>query len=158
MFLSHEKNKSVAGGENRPRTWRIDKLIPCFNDCLSALSQCLENGDLSQYFIPQQNLFDTKVQGEVRRKLIRVVRGLVQEGWICLLRCAPFTNIQIGCMHEVPRCPCYSRNMNVQSKMCKGNKAHQQLPEILSRTWKSIFVTSRKDCFDHTMSHMKSVI
>ena len=90
-----------------PVEWTEKNLASCFTKCLQFLITCIEQAHLSQYFIKSHNLFDPKIQGESRIKLLKIVKDLQSENWKCVLKCLPFNNAYTLCQHLEPRCSCH---------------------------------------------------
>ena len=80
-----------------PHHWNPPSLLSCFWKCLCRLLQWVSNSYCPNYFIPENNMFQGKIEGENRDKLLQHLNTLYCEGYMCLLRC-PSLNI----MTQVP--------------------------------------------------------
>ncbi|XP_063416269.1 uncharacterized protein LOC134697912 [Mytilus trossulus] len=74
--------------ESQPSVWTPDNLIPCFMRCFSRLIYCVQYQVFPHYFIPENNLFENKiehVEGLDRKHCIRKLRQLFSGGWRYIL-------------------------------------------------------------------------
>ncbi|XP_071128161.1 uncharacterized protein [Mytilus edulis] len=76
FWISEELPQSV---------WKPDNLIPCFMRCFSRLVYCVEYSVCLHYFIPQNNLFENKMEGCARKVLLEKLKILHSYGWRCIL-------------------------------------------------------------------------
>ena len=116
-----------------PVEWTEKNLASCFMKCLQFLITCIEQANLPQYFITSHNLFDPKIQGESRIKLLKIVKDLQSEGWKCVLKCPPFNNAYTLCQHLEPRCPCHITFWKAQLE-----KQRMQVAACLSSFYKIV--------------------
>ena len=64
--------------ENTPNDfWQPANLLACFVSCLRLLKVWTDNGICPNYFIPAENMFDRRVNGDLRSKLSLVLQKLV---------------------------------------------------------------------------------
>ncbi|VDI74193.1 Hypothetical predicted protein [Mytilus galloprovincialis] len=71
--------------ELQPSVWTPADLIPCFMRCFSRLIYCVQYQVCPHYFIPENNLFENKIEGLARDNLIDKLRMLFSYGWRCIL-------------------------------------------------------------------------
>ncbi|XP_052083676.1 uncharacterized protein LOC127721004 [Mytilus californianus] len=68
--------------EELPRSaWISENLIPCFMRCFKRLIYCVEYSICPHYFIPQNNLFENKIFGHDRTKLLGSLNALMKYEW-----------------------------------------------------------------------------
>ncbi|VDI28374.1 Hypothetical predicted protein [Mytilus galloprovincialis] len=65
--------------------WTPENLIPCFMRCFSRLIYCVQYQVCPHYFIPENNLFENKIEGMDRDNLMETLRVLFSYGWRCIL-------------------------------------------------------------------------
>ncbi|XP_052076242.1 uncharacterized protein LOC127714241 [Mytilus californianus] len=65
--------------------WKPENLISCFMRCFRRLIYCVEYTICPHYFIPENNLFEKKVQGHARKTLLNKLYVLNSYGWQCIL-------------------------------------------------------------------------
>ncbi|XP_052078289.1 uncharacterized protein LOC127716216 [Mytilus californianus] len=70
--------------ELQPSVWTPDNLIPCFMRCFLRLIYCVQYQVCPHYFIPENNLFENKIEGLDRTNLIDTLRVLFSYGWRCM--------------------------------------------------------------------------
>ncbi|XP_052077036.1 uncharacterized protein LOC127715063 isoform X1 [Mytilus californianus] len=72
--------------EELPKSsWKPDNLIPCFMQCFSRLIYCVEFSVCLHYFIPENNMFENKIEGRARKVLLKKLHTLHSYGWRCIL-------------------------------------------------------------------------
>ncbi|XP_063414368.1 uncharacterized protein LOC134696470 [Mytilus trossulus] len=71
--------------ELQPSVWTPDNLIQCFMRCFSRLIYCVQYQVCPHYFIPENNLFENKIEGIDRNNLIDTLSVLFSYGWRCIL-------------------------------------------------------------------------
>ncbi|VDI47791.1 Hypothetical predicted protein [Mytilus galloprovincialis] len=74
--------------------WKPDNLIPCFMRCFNRLIYCVKYSACLHYFIPENNMFENKIEGRAREVLLDKLQTLHRFGWRCVL----FSN-QLSCFH-----------------------------------------------------------
>lgn len=67
--------------------WVDDNIIQCFWYCFTILLQCVQTGFLPNYFILSHNMFLSKIAGENRTILLRVLNRHHSLGHNCLFLC-----------------------------------------------------------------------
>ncbi|VDH98985.1 Hypothetical predicted protein [Mytilus galloprovincialis] len=72
FWLSEELPTSV---------WKPDNLILCFTKCFKRLIYCVEYSVCPHYFIPENNLFENKIIGHSRTKLLQKLNEFHDYGW-----------------------------------------------------------------------------
>ncbi|XP_052078463.1 uncharacterized protein LOC127716336 [Mytilus californianus] len=65
--------------------WKPNSLIPCFMRCLRRLIYCVKYSVCLHYFIPDNNMFENKIEGRARDILYEKLFTLHSYGWRCLL-------------------------------------------------------------------------
>ncbi|XP_052083053.1 uncharacterized protein LOC127720503 [Mytilus californianus] len=65
--------------------WKPDNFIPCFMRCFSRLVYCVEHSVCLHYFIPENNMFENKIEGRGRKILLEKLYMLYSYGWRCIL-------------------------------------------------------------------------
>ncbi|XP_071126632.1 uncharacterized protein [Mytilus edulis] len=75
--------------------WKPENLIPCFMRCFIRLVYSVEYSVCLHYFIPENNMFENKIEGRAREILLEKLYTLHSYGWRCIL----FSN-QLSNFHE----------------------------------------------------------
>ncbi|XP_052077026.1 uncharacterized protein LOC127715048 isoform X2 [Mytilus californianus] len=65
--------------------WKPENLISCFMRCFRRLIYCVEYSLCPHYFIPENNLFENKIQGQAQKTLLNKLSILNSYGWQCIL-------------------------------------------------------------------------
>ncbi|VDI33852.1 Hypothetical predicted protein [Mytilus galloprovincialis] len=81
--------------ETQPSVWTPDNLIPCFMRCFSRLIYCVQYQVCPHYFIPENNMFENKIEGLNRDNLIDTLRVLFSYGWQCILFPKQISPVQV---------------------------------------------------------------
>ncbi|XP_052076446.1 uncharacterized protein LOC127714426 isoform X2 [Mytilus californianus] len=76
FWISEELPQSV---------WKPENLIPCFMRCFSRLIYCVKYSACLHYFIPENNMFENKIEGRAREILLDKLNTLHSYGWRCVL-------------------------------------------------------------------------
>ncbi|XP_052093526.1 uncharacterized protein LOC127729709 [Mytilus californianus] len=87
FWLSEELPQSV---------WKPDNIIPCFMQCFSRLVYCVEHSVCWHYFIPENNMFDNKIEGRAREILLEKLCTLYRYGWRCIFFSDQLSNFQVS--------------------------------------------------------------
>ena len=66
--------------------WNPSSLLSGFWKCFCRLLQWINCSYCPNFFIPQNNMFEGKIEGTNRNKLLQHMRTLYGEGYRCLLR------------------------------------------------------------------------
>ena len=74
-----------------PHHWNQSTLLSRFWKCFCRLLQWVSCSYCPNFFIPENNMFEGKIEGENRDKLLRYLRILHREGLRSLLRCRSLT-------------------------------------------------------------------
>ena len=73
--------------ENTPASlWTPDNLLACLQGCLECLLQWTTNGSCPNYFIPEENMFDGRVSGDVLESLKGALQTLTSSNFEYLLQ------------------------------------------------------------------------
>ncbi|XP_071126633.1 uncharacterized protein [Mytilus edulis] len=75
--------------------WKPENLIPCFMRCFSRLIYSVDYSVCLHYFIPENNMFENKIEGRAREILLEKLYTLHSYRWRCIL----FSN-QLSNFHE----------------------------------------------------------
>ena len=67
--------------------WEMRQLLFHFWNCFHRLLHWVSNAYCPNFFIPENNMFAGKIEGENRTKLLNFLTELYIEGYHCLLRC-----------------------------------------------------------------------
>ena len=62
-------------------------LLHCFWNCFRRILQWVNSSYCPNFFIPQNNMFEGKIEGQNQDKLLRHLTTLYTEGYSCLLEC-----------------------------------------------------------------------
>ena len=65
--------------------WRPENLVYCFMKCFGRLVYCVEYSMCPHYFIPEINMFESKIEGHARQVLLGRLKVLYSYGWRCIL-------------------------------------------------------------------------
>ncbi|VDH91186.1 Hypothetical predicted protein [Mytilus galloprovincialis] len=65
--------------------WKPENLIPCFMRCFSRLIYSVEYSVCLHYFIPENNMFENKIEGRAREILLEKLCNLRIYRWRCIL-------------------------------------------------------------------------
>ncbi|XP_071147884.1 uncharacterized protein [Mytilus edulis] len=76
--------------------WKPDNLIPCFLRCFSRLVYCVEHSVCLHYFIPDNNMFENKIEGRARGVLLNKLNMLHSYGWQCILFSDQISNFDVS--------------------------------------------------------------
>ncbi|XP_071147327.1 uncharacterized protein [Mytilus edulis] len=76
--------------------WKPDNLIPCFMRCFSRLVYCVEHSVCLHYFIPENNMFENKIEGRARDVLLKKLNTLHSYGWRCILFSDQISNFDVA--------------------------------------------------------------
>ncbi|XP_071180633.1 uncharacterized protein [Mytilus edulis] len=77
-------------------TWKPGNLIPCFMRCFSRLIYCVEHSVCLHYFIPENNMFENKIEGRSRGILLEKLYTLYSYGWRCILFSDQISNFHVS--------------------------------------------------------------
>ncbi|XP_071147331.1 uncharacterized protein [Mytilus edulis] len=83
--------------------WKPDNLIPCFMRCFSRLVYCVEHSVCSHYFIPENNMFENKIEGRARDVLLQKLNTLHSYGWRCILFSDQICNFDVSMWNDVKK-------------------------------------------------------
>ncbi|VDI67245.1 Hypothetical predicted protein [Mytilus galloprovincialis] len=64
--------------------WKPENLIYCFMKCFKRIVYYVENSLCPHYFISENNLFENKIIGHDKKKLLDTLRALLDYDWRCL--------------------------------------------------------------------------
>ncbi|VDI49266.1 cyclic GMP-AMP synthase, partial [Mytilus galloprovincialis] len=76
--------------------WKPNNLIPCFMRCYKRLIYCVEHSVCLHYFIPENNLFENKIEGRSREILLEKLSTLHSYGWQCVLFSDQISNFHVS--------------------------------------------------------------
>ncbi|XP_063416298.1 uncharacterized protein LOC134697943 [Mytilus trossulus] len=87
FWISEELPQSV---------WKPKNLIPCFMRCFSRLIYCVKYSACLHYFIPENNMFENKIEGRARKLLLDKLYTLHSYGWRCVLFSDQLSNFHVS--------------------------------------------------------------
>ncbi|XP_076072043.1 uncharacterized protein LOC143043747 [Mytilus galloprovincialis] len=87
FWVSEELPKSV---------WKPENLIDCFMHCFSRLIYCVNYSVCLHYFIPENNMFEYKIEGRTREILLNKLYTLQSYGWRCVLFSDQLSNFHVS--------------------------------------------------------------
>ncbi|XP_076071373.1 uncharacterized protein LOC143042797 [Mytilus galloprovincialis] len=73
--------------------WRPENLISYFMRCFRRLIYCVEHTVCPHYFIPENNLFENKIQGQAQKTLLNKLLILNSYDWHCILFSDQISNL-----------------------------------------------------------------
>ncbi|XP_052076447.1 uncharacterized protein LOC127714427 [Mytilus californianus] len=76
--------------------WKPNNLIPCFVRCFRRLIYCVEYSACLNYFIPENNMFENKIEGRDRVILLDKLYTLHSYGWRCVLFSDQLSNFHVS--------------------------------------------------------------
>lgn len=71
--------------ECSPTIWKPENLIPNFMGCVRRLVYYVEHSVCPHFFIPENNLFENRFEGNTQETLLKKLKILKQKGWQCIL-------------------------------------------------------------------------
>ncbi|VDI30051.1 Hypothetical predicted protein [Mytilus galloprovincialis] len=78
--------------------WKRENLIPSFMRCLNRLIYSVEYSVCLHYFIPENNMFENKIEGRPRKILLEKLSNLHSYGWQCILFSDQIFNFNVSKM------------------------------------------------------------
>ena len=88
--------------------WIPSLLLAHFWNCFRRLMQWISCSYCPNFFIPENNMFEGKIEGRNRTMLLQHLNSLYSEGYNCLLRCPslsielPKINSQLNILYQEP--------------------------------------------------------
>lgn len=76
FWISEEQPQSI---------WKPENLISCFMRCLRRLIYCVKYSLCVHYFIPENNMFENRIEGRARELLLEKLYTLNSYGWRSIL-------------------------------------------------------------------------
>ena len=76
-----------------PNPWTPFTLLSHFWNCFQRLLQWVQCSYCPNFFIPQNNMFEGKIDGKNQEKLLKHLSYLYNEGFICLQRCPSVVDV-----------------------------------------------------------------
>lgn len=99
--------------ETNPSIWRPENLIKCFMICLRRLIYFVQNSCCPHFFIPENNMFHNKIEGENRDVLLSALNGLFSYGWQCIFISDQIMRVHISpCTIKIDRRNLYYADVN----------------------------------------------
>ena len=164
-----------------PNNWNPSSLLPRFWKCFCRLLQWVRNSYCPNFFIPENNMFEGKIEGTNRDKLLHHLGTLYQEGYRCLLRMTSFTGYKISevlnglqCRSERESCKvCVAKTIIEESEVSIPQRAtcfsidekalclqlqrvmhttNNSLERLISRQW--LYKTLKGICLTQTSQNM----
>ncbi|XP_062575967.1 uncharacterized protein LOC134237840, partial [Saccostrea cucullata] len=91
--------------ETAPELWRPDNIVICFLMCLLRLTLWIKNESCPNFFIPERNMFKSKVYGQTKMQLKETLKTVFKLGlWNCFAKCEK--RIHIFTHHKDIIIPC----------------------------------------------------
>ncbi|XP_052081006.1 uncharacterized protein LOC127718971 [Mytilus californianus] len=110
FWLSEELQQSA---------WKPANFISCFIRCFNRLIYCVETSNCLNYFIPENNMFENKIQGRAREILLEKLYTLHSYGWRCILFSDQVSKFDVS-MWNLP-IESHALYVNDVEKMLKSN-------------------------------------
>ncbi|XP_052060747.1 uncharacterized protein LOC127701023 [Mytilus californianus] len=144
FWLSEELPQSV---------WKPGNIIPCFMRCFNRLVYCVENSVCLHYFIPENNMFENKIEGRAREILLEKLYTLHSYGWRCIFLSSQISKFDVS-MWNIPIEPqtLYVQEIDKFMKSKLLNSAYIALQSV-----KSIFnnrIIQRFSCQQSSLKHV----
>ncbi|XP_071126620.1 cyclic GMP-AMP synthase-like receptor 2 [Mytilus edulis] len=76
--------------------WKPETLTHCFMRCLRRLIYSVDYSVCLHYFIPENNLFENKIEGRARRILLDKLYKLHSYGWRCVFFSDQLSNFRVS--------------------------------------------------------------
>ena len=96
-FLKTAVFWEISTTQNR---WVPCTLLSRFWNCITRLLQWINCAYCPNFFVPQNNMFEGKIEGENREKLLQYLGVLYSEGFGCLLRCPSISQCMLVILNE----------------------------------------------------------
>ncbi|XP_071147368.1 uncharacterized protein [Mytilus edulis] len=113
--------------------WKPNNMITCFMRCFGRLVYCVEYSVCLHYFIPENNLFENKIEGRARDVLLQKLYTLHSYGRRCILFSDQISNFDVS-MWNFPIKPftLYVNDVEkiLQSKILFANSSLESFSEI----------------------------
>ena len=72
--------------ENTPAAfWKPERLLPCLCSCMKLILRWAENGVCPNFFIPDENMFDGRITGQLRMRLCSALQTIISSDFKFLL-------------------------------------------------------------------------
>ncbi|VDI36231.1 Hypothetical predicted protein [Mytilus galloprovincialis] len=85
-----------------PSVWKPENLVPCFMRCFSRLIYSVDYSVCLHYFIPENNMFENKIEGRAREILLDKLYTLRTYGWRCVLFSDQLSKFHVSMsMHQI---------------------------------------------------------
>ena len=111
---------------NSQTSWNPSSLLPCFWKCFCRLLQWVRCSYCPNFFVPDDNLFEGRIEGANREKLLHYLRTLHHEGYKCLARSSSLASFHISDVLNG------TRSINVQRVDCRTCVAKTIIDEELT--------------------------
>ncbi|XP_071126599.1 uncharacterized protein [Mytilus edulis] len=87
FWISEEQPQSI---------WKPENLISCFTRCFRRLLYCVKYSLCVHYFIPENNMFENRIEGRARELLLEKLYTLNSYGWRCILFSDQISNFDVS--------------------------------------------------------------
>lgn len=77
FWLAEETDKSA---------WTPESILHCFRNCFRRLIYCVEYSTCLHYFIPENNMFEGRFDGTVKKDLLNTLNDIYNSGSLFILR------------------------------------------------------------------------
>ena len=72
--------------ENTPAEfWTEENLLVCLHRCIWHMLMCVETGECPNYFIPEENMFDARIPGQLQTRICKILRQILSADFRFLL-------------------------------------------------------------------------
>ena len=109
--------------------WNASNFLSCFWKCFQRLLHWINNEYCPNFFIPENNMFASKVHGAARKHLLLYLVPLYQEGYYCLLRCPSIQHE----LHAIIQQPLM---VNITERREESDKCQVEV-ELILELWNS---------------------
>ena len=127
LLCSYFMKTALLWEITKSNQWAPSSLLSCFWKCYCRLLQWVRCSYCPNFFIPQNNMFEGKIDGKNQIKLLRHLRTLYCEGYMCLLRCVSLSYHMSNIVHipyielvvKEPNNRVIARNIIFEYSACK---------------------------------------
>ena len=99
-----------------PNDWNPSTLLSKFLNCICRLIQWIIRSYCPNFFVPQNNMFEGKIEGSNRAGILKYMKSLYHEGPRCLIRCPSLMPL-IAKAIETPRFEIIHSSLEIKSKI-----------------------------------------
>ena len=133
--------------QNAVPLWCPNNLLVGFWVCFKVLIKWVNEGICPNFFIPQNNLFLTKVHGSAQRSLLLQLHGLYEKGLACLLLSPSIRSY----MNEV----LYNPRLSVCTDECRMHSECKYDVELFNEIYRNVSQTPTN--LDHCIRYLRTI-